>query len=468
MTREDRGHGLVIFLVGLIQLIITTDFSLVAVTLPSIGRDLHIPPASLSWIVSAAALTGGGFLILAGRAADIYGQRSCLLLGLALFAGGSVCAALSPNLTVLIAARALQGLGGAILAPANFSLINTLLPEGEPRRRALGVFGIMQGLSLVIGLLLGGSIATHVGWRAVFLMNPVIAVLAIAIALKAAPGRRAGAAGPGTIDWLGAILIVAGMGFSLSGIAAMGKEGLTAGRPLILLAAGLIGFALFFVVEGRVRAPLAPLSMFGRRNFTTACLIMMLHLAGVGAVFVLLSLYMQTGLKMTAMQSGLGMMPYAAAVMLSGQLAPPIMARVSHRLIVFGAFGLYALGVTLFVLFSREPNYWLSIALGSMVTGFGGTLAFMALMADATADIPTEQQGAASAVLFTTHQIGIPLGATIALSVLGFSVGAGLGAFQFAYFAAAGLVVAGWLIALVTLRPTPPIEPALMIPDGVV
>jgi MFS family permease len=190
MSGDRPDYRLVVFLVGLTQLIITTDFSIVAVALPSIGARLHVPPTSLSWVISAAALSGGGFLIVAGRAADIFGQRACMLVGLSLFATGSLGSALAPDFGVLIAARIVQGLGGAILTPANFSLINTLVPEGAPRHRAMGVFGVMQGLSLVIGLLIGGALTTRFGWRAVFLLNPPIALLAIAITLKAVPARR--------------------------------------------------------------------------------------------------------------------------------------------------------------------------------------------------------------------------------------------------------------------------------------
>jgi MFS family permease len=455
MEREGPDYRLVIFLVGLTQLIVTTDFSIVAVALPSIGRQLQIPPASLSWVISAAALTGGGFLILAGRAADIVGQRLCLLVGLSLFAIGSLGAALSPGLPVLIAARAFQGLGAAILGPANFSLINTLVPEGAPRRQAMGIFGIMQGLSLVIGLLIGGVLTTHFGWRAVFLLNPPIAVLAIAITLKAVPKPSVEADQDRGIDWLGAVLIMAGMGLVLSAVSMMGREGWTATRPLVLLGAGLAAFVLFFLAEGRARAPLAPLTMFVRRNFTAANLILLLHLAGVGGTFVLLNVYMQSGLRMSAMQSGLGMMPYAAAVMLSGQLVVPIMARFSHRVIVFGAFGLFGFGLATLAVLSQQPSYWLSIGLGSVMIGLGATTAFMALMADATSDIPTAQQGAASAVLFTAQQIGVPLGATVALSVLGLAGGAGLAAFKDAYLVLAAVVVVGFVLALLTLRPAP-------------
>jgi MFS family permease len=466
MPRDTPDVRLVVFLVGLTQLVITTDFSIVAVALPSIGRQLALDPASLSWVLSAAALTGGGFLILAGRAADVFGQRLCLLVGLGVFALGSIGASLSPTLPVLIACRAFQGVGAAILAPANFSLINTLVPEGAPRRHAMGVFGLMQGVSLVIGLLIGGFLTTHFGWRAVFLLNSPIAVLAMAIAARIVPRKtlREEREGHG-VDWAGAAAIVAATGLVLLGISTLGREGVASPRGLVLLGAGLVGFVVFFLVEGRAAAPLAPLSMFGRRNFTPATLILLMHLAGIGGVFVLLNIYMQTGLKMSAQQSGLGMMPYAAAVMAAGQVAAPIMARASHRAITFAAFAMYGCGLLALATLSEMPSYWIAVAVGSLITAFGATTAFMAMMAEATADIPHHQQGAASAVLFTAQQIGIPLGATLALSVLGLARGGGLAAFRDGYLILAAVVFAALTIGLFTLRRAPPAPGAALSPS---
>ena len=456
MERVSPGYRLVIFLVGLTQLIVTIDFSIVTVALPSLGRDLHIPPAALSWVISAGALAGGCLLILAGRAADIFGQRLCLLVGLTLFAAGSLAAAAAPGLPMLIAARALQGVGGAILGPANFSLINVLVPEGAPRRTAMGVFGLMQGVSLIIGLLVGGAVTTQLGWRWVFGLNPPLANLAILLTLRCVPKPATPARLDSHIDWLGAVLIGTAMILLLLGVSAMGKEGWTAARPLAMTAAGVVVFALFFVAEGRAREPLAPLSMFGRRNYAAANVIMPLLLVAVGGVFVLLSVYMQTGLKMSAMQSGLGMMPYAAAVIVSGQALAPLMARLPNRVIIFCASGLFVLGITMLAVLSEQPNYWLAIALGSVVTALGATTAFIALLAEATADIPASQQGAASAVMFTFQALGVPLGATVALSVLGLAGPlAGLSAFRNAYLVMAAATLLALVVGMLALRPAP-------------
>ena len=322
--QRPTDYRVVIWLVGLTQLVMTTDFSIVSVALPSIARDLHLTPTALAWIISAGAVPGAGLLILAGRAADIFGQRRCMLVGLTVFTVGSLGAAFAPSFAVIVVARGLQGLGGAILAPANFSLINTLVPEGPPRHRALGVFGVMQGLSLVIGLMLGGFLTTQFGWRSVFLINPVIVVLAIFLTLRAVPPAQTRV--DRNVDILGAILITVGAAATLTAVSLMGRSGVT-GLSAALLVIGLTAFVGFFFVEARAKSPLAPLSIFGRRNFVAANLVGACLLAGVGGLFVLTSLFMQTGLKFSARDSGLGMMPYAAAVMLAGQVAPWLLAR---------------------------------------------------------------------------------------------------------------------------------------------
>ncbi|MEO8811903.1 MAG: MFS transporter [Caulobacteraceae bacterium] len=457
MTRTSGDWRLVILLVGLTQLVITTDFSILTVALPSIGRSLRLAPSLLSLVISAGALTGAGFLILAGRAADIFGQRRCMLTGLTVFAAGSLMAALAPGFAVLIAARALQGLGGAILAPANFSLINTLVPEGAPRHRALGVFGIMQGLSLIVGLLLGGALTTRFGWRADFLLNPPIVAAAIALTLRAVPpvARKIGA--EASIDTLGAVLISAGTACLLVAISLAGRLGAGSAVAWALLATSLAAFAAFWVVEGRVARPLAPPSLFRRRNFAAATAVGGLHLAGVGGLFVLISLYMQTGLHLSAFASGLGMMPYAASVILAGQIAPAAMARFPRRTVVWFGFAIYLAGLVLLAANSGRGSYMTAVAPWSVICAFGSLLSFVALMGEATADVPADQQGVASAILFTVQQIGVPLGAAVALSVLA-SGGRGEGGislrlFGIAYAATAGLVGVGFLVALAGLRP---------------
>jgi MFS family permease len=441
-------YRLVIVLVGLAQLVLTADFSILSVALPSIANHFHLKPSDLTLLISAGSVPLVGLMILSGRAADLVGQRKCMLLGLTLFGVGSLCSAAAPSYAILIAARVIQSIGAAILMPANFSLINTLVPEGAPRHKALGVFGVMQGLSLIIGLVLGGTVTSMLGWRAVFLINPPIVLASIFLTLRCVPKWLVGTGSDRSIDYWGAALITLGASTLLVGVSFLGRTGVT---PLSmgLLAAALALFCLFVVVESRVRAPLVPLSIFRRRNFGAINIIGFFHIGAVGGLFPLINLFMQNGLKMPPFAAGLGLIPYALAVMLGGQLSPMFMARMPHRRTIVVGFVFYGAGFTLLGLFAPAGSYWLSLAPWVAIGGFGSVLAYMPMMAEATADVPEDQQGVASAILFTIQQIGMPLGATLGLSVL--TLG-GANGFADGFLAMASLIALGLALTLILLR----------------
>jgi DHA2 family methylenomycin A resistance protein-like MFS transporter len=441
-------YRLVIVLVGLAQLVLTADFSILSVALPSIARHFRLQPADLSLLVSAGSIPLVGLMILSGRAADLLGQRKCMLLGLILFGAGSLCSAAAPSYAFLIAARVIQSVGAAVLMPANFSLINTLVPEGAPRHKALGVFGVMQGMSLIIGLLLGGTLTSLLGWRSVFLINPPIIVIAFLLTMRCVPKWLVGTGADRSIDYWGALLITLGTATLLTGVSFLGRTGVTS-LSIGLLGAALALFGLFVVVESLVRGPLVPLSIFRRRNFAAVNVIGFCHIGAVGGLFILINLFMQNGLKMTPFAAGLGLMPYAAAVMLAGQVSPMFMARLPHRRTMLIGFVLYGAGLTLLGLFSHAGGYLVALAPWVVIGGFGSTLAYMPMMAEATAAVPEDQQGVASAILFTIQQIGMPLGATLALSVL--SAG-GANGFGDGFLATAAVVALGLILVLVLLR----------------
>ena len=450
---SDAGadYRLVIVLVGLAQLVLTADFSILSVALPSIARHFRLLPADLSLLVSAGSIPLVGLMILSGRAADLFGQRKCMLLGLILFGVGSLCSAAAPSYGFLIAARVIQSIGAAVLMPANFSLINTLVPEGSPRHKALGIFGVMQGLSLIIGLLLGGTLTSVLGWRSVFLINPPIIVVALILTLRCVPKWLVGTGADRSIDYLGALLITLGTGTLLTGVSFLGRTGVTS-LSGGLLGAALVLFCLFVFVESKVRGPLVPLSIFRRRNFAAVNVIGFCHIAAVGSLFILINLFMQNGLKMSPFTAGLGLMPYAASVMLAGQVSPLFMARLPHRRTMLIGFILYGAGMALLGLFSHAGGYLLALAPWVVIGGFGATLAYMPMMAEATAAVPEDQQGVASAILFTIQQIGMPLGATLALSAL---TAGGENGFGYGFLSAAAVVVLGLVLVLVLLRRSP-------------
>ena len=252
-SKAGSDYGWVIVLVGLVQLVLTADFSILSVALPSIAAHFLLKPADLSLLISAGAVPLVGLMILSGRAADLIGQRKCMLLGLALFGVGSLCSAAAPTYAVLIAARVVQSIGAAVLMPANFSLINTLVPAGTPRHKALGVFGVMQGLSLVVGLLIGGTLTTVLGWRSVFLINPPIIVVAIILTLRVVPKGLVGDGSDRSIDYAGAALITLGTATLLTGVSFLGRSGVTA-MSMGLLGGALALFCLFVAVESRACA----------------------------------------------------------------------------------------------------------------------------------------------------------------------------------------------------------------------
>jgi MFS family permease len=441
-------------LMGLAQLVITSDFSIVSVALPSIGRSLGTEPALLSWVVSAHSVVFAGFLIIGGRLTDAFGHRRCLTWGLVLFAAGSLLSGLSLNIWTLIAARCLQGLGAALISPASFSLIHGFLPEGPARHRALGVFAIMQGLSVIIGLLLGGWLTTQLGWRAVFFVNLPIVAACLGLTAAVLP-RTAPATGAGALDDLGGAVLIAGStGLLLSALSNLGEHGLASPLGAGLLVAAIAGFGLFVRRQARHPSPLMPLSIFRTENLPGAALALMALIAGFGGYFVLTSLYLQNGLRFSAAIAGLGMTPIALATIAAGPCAPFLMKRLSLRTLAIAGLSLQLCGLIGLALAAPLGQYIPVVALAFPAV-FGSTSAFVALMGLALNKVPARSQGAASGLLFTAQQIGLPAGVVITLALFALLPGAdgALAAYGRAYLAPAGIVALG--LAALLLLPWP-------------
>lgn len=446
------------FLMGLAQLITTSDFSLVSVALPTIGRDLGIAPAQLSWVVSANTILFAGFLIVGGRLTDAIGHRRSLGLGLLLFAVGALIAGLSAGVPMLIAARALQGLAGAFVWPASFSLINAFLPEGYARHRALGVFAVMQGLSVIIGLVLGGLLTTAIGWRAVFFLHlPIVAgclALTAAVLPRAPPSPKRRTAG----GVRSTVLIAVATGLLLSALSELGGHGLGSSLGLSLLGGAIAAWLGVAVMESRERAPLVPLGLFAAPRLLGGGASVMALIAAFGGLFVLLSLYLQDGLRISAAATGIRMIPIALATMAAGPCVPALMKRwpqfsVAGAGLVLEIAALLILGVA-----APAGDYLTAVAPLIFLAVFGSTTAFMALMSLALSQVPAEDQGAASGLLFTGRQIGMSAGVAIALAVLQAFPAASpehaLSAYGQAFLAPAALAVLA-LLALVTLARSP-------------
>jgi len=422
---RPKEHGQVTLLIGLSQLIVTTDFSIVGVALPSIGRELAVAADLLSWVVAATSLALAGFLIPSGRAADMFGQRRCIELGAALFAAASLLCALAPGIGWLIAARAVLGFGAAILAPASLSLLNTL-PEGPVRNRALGLLGTMQGFSLAIGLVIGGAVTNAFGWRAIFLVNLPPILLIIVLARRVIPAVTVRSVKQ-ALDVPGAVLVGLGPSSVLASISMLNRRGWDYAPGLMMLAAATATLALFFFVERRVKAPLLPPRLFTFRNVVGGNLATLLLMGAIAGMFVLMSLLVQQRYGLTALSGGLAMMLYAAAVAFGGKVVSLGMTRATLKTNALGGIVLQIVAFALLCGAVPSVNYVAGVMPGMICGGIGNAIAFVALMAVATEAVPRQEQGVASGALLAAQQLGVAIG--VAIVLMGLSSGGFTGGF---------------------------------------
>jgi DHA2 family methylenomycin A resistance protein-like MFS transporter len=414
----ERSYWGVIALIALGQVILAIDFCVSSIGLASIGRDLTAGPATLSWVVTVFSLTYGGFLILGGRVADLFGHRRACILGLILFGGGSLLAASSTSIQMLIAVRAIEGLGGALLTPTSFSLINVMLPDGPIRHRAYSVFGVTQGLSYILGLYVGGALVTHFGWRSGFLLNVPAIIIAIVLAWRQIPLPDPNAA-RSKVDIAGAILITAGMGLLMFALSSAGRHGLVSLEALVPLVLGISAIVALIVVESNIEHPLVSLSVFRYPNLAGADLACIAMIAAGSSVFVLLPLFLQRTFHFTPEISGLAMLPYCAAVVAGGQVVGLAMSRFTLGQCAGGGIILFVGATLTFCLgWGGTGNFEFIMLPAMIVAAFGATAASLAIMALSTGQVAAKDQGLASAVLMTCQQIGVSLGVSIVFAVI--------------------------------------------------
>jgi EmrB/QacA subfamily drug resistance transporter len=451
----ERSYWGVIALIALGQFIIGTDFCVSTIALASISHGLGAGPATVSWVVAATALTYGGFLILGGRVADLFGHRRACILGLILFGGGSLLSAGSASIEMLIAMRALQGLGGALLTPTSFSLINVMLPDGKIRHRAYSVFGVTQGLSYILGLYGGGALVSHFGWRSVFLLNVPAIVAAIVLAWQQIPLPDPSALRP-KVDIAGAILITAGMGLLMFALSAAGSHGLMSVEALGPLAAGIVAIFALVIVESRIEHPLVPLTLFRYPNLAGGDLACIAMIAGASSVFVLVPQFLQRSFHFSPEGTGLVMLPYCAAVVVGGQVAGLAMSRFTLRQCVSLGVALFVGATLAYCLAWGSASSFEFIMLPAMIaSAFGATVASLAIMALSTGQVAARDQGLASALLMTCQQIGVSLGISIVFAIVA-TAGAGgdsvTTAFHHAFVASATFAGLALLSTLVLTR----------------
>src|SRR5438270_2923267 len=408
LSSRTRWLALVILCVG--DLMIVVDTTVVNVALPSIRSDLGFSQTSLAWVVNAYMITFGGFLLLAGRFGDLFGHRRLFLIGTAAFTTASLICGISTTQGMLITARAVQGLGGAVVSAVAFSLIVVLFTESSERAKAMGVFGFVIAGGGSIGVLLGGVLTDLVGWHWIFLINLPIGVLVTAAGLRLLPTVQTGAERQ-RLDVPGAIAITGALVLAVYAIVNGNAAGWTSGQTLGLLGAAVVIGAGFLAWESRVSAPLVPLSIFRHRNLSVANVVGVLWAAAMFALFFMSALYLQLVLGYSPLKVGLAFLPGNLIMMaFSLGLSAKLVMRYGFRGPL--AFGLLAAAVAL-LWFARAPvdgSFVVDVIPAMVLFGIGAGLAFNPVLMAAMSDVEPQDSGLASGIANTAFMMGGALG----------------------------------------------------------
>jgi EmrB/QacA subfamily drug resistance transporter len=396
---------------------IVLDTTIVNVALPSIREDLKFTETSLVWVVNAYMLTFGGFLLLGGRLGDLFGHRKLFLIGLVAFTGASLACGLAQTQFMLIAARAIQGLGGAVVTAVALSLIMDLFTETGERAKAMGIYGFVCSAGGSIGVLLGGLLTTTLNWHWIFLVNLPIGLAVYLFSTRLLP-RDAVRAGSVRLDVAGAVTVTVSLMLAVYAIVNGEVLGWTSPAVLGLLGISVALLIAFLVIESRVRAPLMPLGLFRLRNIATANSVAVLWAAAMFAWFFISALYLQLVLGYNAMQVGLSFLP-ANLIMaaFSLGLSAKIVMRFGFRLPLAGGLLLAAAGLAWFARAPLDGQFLIDVLPGMVLLGIGAGVAFNPLLLGAMSDATPEDSGLASGMVNTSFMMGGALGLAILASI---------------------------------------------------
>jgi EmrB/QacA subfamily drug resistance transporter len=465
MTVTDtRTRWLALIVLCLGDLMIVLDTTIVNVALPSIRDDLGFSETSLAWVVNAYLLTFGGFLLLGGRLGDLYGQRRLFLAGIALFTGASVVCGLSTTQGMLVAARAVQGLGGAVVSAVALSLIMTLFTEAAERTKAMGVFGFVMAGGGSIGVLLGGVLTDALSWHWIFLVNVPIGALVYVLTLRllppSPPGERRG-----RIDVAGAGAVTAALMLAVYAIVNGNGNGWLSAETLGLLAAAAVLLVVFVLVESRVREPLIPLTVLRLRNIWASNVVGTLWAAAMFAWFFLSALYMQSVLGYEPLQVGLAFLPACVIMgLFSVGLSAKLVMRFGIKPPLVAGLALAAAGLILLARAPVDGSFVTDLLPCMILLGIGAGMAFNPVLLAAMGDVQPEQAGLASGIVNTAFMMGGALGLAVLASLADWRTGdlrdsgsselaALTGGYHLAFVVGTAFAIAAAVLAGILLRP---------------
>jgi EmrB/QacA subfamily drug resistance transporter len=464
--RSDSGSPwLVVMIACVAQSMVVLDATIVNVALPSIQRGLHFSASELQWVITMYTLIFGGFMLLGGRVGDVIGRKPVFGAGIVVFTAASLLNGLAQSPAMLIAGRGLQGLGGALLAPAVLSMITTTFSDTNDRARALAIWSAISAGGGAVGLLLGGVLTDLASWRWIFFVNVPVGVALTIATVRLVPNSRSRLASR-TFDLPGAVAVTGGLLVLVFAIAKSNTYGWGSARTIGMLGVAVVLLAGFLAIESRSPAPLMPLSIFRLRSLVAADLTLLLTAAAVFSTFFFVSLYLQQVLGYRPLQGGLAFLPFSAGIATGATIARKIVPRLGVRVVPMIGLALAAAGMIVLTQLPVDGRYPSDVLPGLLPLGLGLGLTFVPITLAGTSEVHGEDAGLASGLLNTAQQVGGSIGlavlATLAASrttsLLHTSVGAGsvasarVSGFHVAFTVAAVLLGAAWTIVALQLR----------------
>ncbi|MCW2968843.1 MAG: drug resistance transporter, EmrB/QacA subfamily, partial [Solirubrobacteraceae bacterium] len=417
---EKTRNRWILALCCLAQFMVILDVSVVNVALPSIRRALGFSTVDLQWVVNAYTLTFAGFLLLGGRAADLLGDRRVFIAGLTLFGVASLAGGLSSSQGMLIVARGVQGLGGAIVAPVTLSVLTTTFREGSERNHALALWGAMGGVGGAAGVLLGGVLTQLLGWEWILFINVPIAVGAAWAAHRLVAATPAVPKADRLYDVAGALSVTAGLVILTFAIVRTDTQGWGSAQTIALLALGVALLVAFAAIEGRLaKRPLVPLRIFASRTLTMSNVVVFFLGCSVFAMWYFVSLYLQQVLGYSAIEAGLAFLPMTVCIIAASTVSGRISARVGSGLVLTIGMGLIGVGMLLFSPLSADGGYFSDIFVPSLITATGLGLAFVSVTITALQGVERAEAGLASGLINTSRQFGGSLGLAVLATIAG-------------------------------------------------
>jgi EmrB/QacA subfamily drug resistance transporter len=461
---DGRRRWGILAIVGAAFFMTILDVAIVNVALPSIERDLKVTEVTVQWVLIAYAITFGGFLLLGGRMADLLGRKRIFIVGLLLFTAASLVCALANNIGVLISARAVQGIGAAIISPAALSIVTTTFEEGAERNKALGIWGALGGSGAAAGVLFGGILTKYLGWAWIFYVNVPVGALVLGLTLPFVPESRADL-GHRRFDAAGAITVTGGLALLVYAISKAPDVGWGSARTILLLIVSIAILAVFALIELRTTAPLMPFRIFRIRSLLAANVVGFLLGAVIFANFLVLTLYVQQVLGWSALKTGVTFLATAGTTVIWAGVAQALTTRFGPRPVIVLGMLVMAASMGYYTQIPVHGHFWPDLLPAYVTFALGLAFGFVPVTIAALAQVAPEDAGLASGLINTNQQIGGAIGVALASTIFVSSAKTLLktghsqaqaftSGYQDAFWALIALALLGAFLAFVLLRGT--------------